>query len=298
MSDTYSEYPNNVLQYVESLGWSTNLTKLRDGTYIIAGSQKGDSGTDKMLLMIVCEPENKVTIEHLEYLIEGRRQKNVGSIRLTNSVKITQKAKNFAEEHGITILSSKEVRSHAEANSFDLSTDEISMPNSSPETQVDKESDHENQTVRNKKESANSSTSKTNIKDGYHDVNEFSIGHVISVGLLSVIPTFILIVILPSDFGSFGIFGFFFFAYIGYQCPNVKSAFGKQSFWSAIMLLVSPIMFIIETLLLIEGTSQGPLQTSGALLGGIFVNILAFVVVFPLGIAFYFLHKKFEIDER
>jgi hypothetical protein len=132
-----SEYPEAVLEYVQAQGWTTNITELREGAYIVAGTREADSSPKKMLLMIVCEPENKVTSEHVEYLVNAGREKNVDSVLLTHTVGITEKAREIGKEYGIGVIDSKKVRSHAESSNFDVDTDEIQMPEAESESQAD-----------------------------------------------------------------------------------------------------------------------------------------------------------------
>ncbi len=132
-----SEYPDAVLEYVVAQGWTTNLTELREGAYIIAGERKGDSGSEKMLLMIVCEPEQEVTSEHIEYLIKAGREKNVDSVLLTYTVQITENAREMTSEYGIDEIKPEKIRSHNETGEFAVGTDEISMPGSDSDSRSD-----------------------------------------------------------------------------------------------------------------------------------------------------------------
>jgi hypothetical protein len=102
-----SEYPEAVLEYVQAQGWTTNITELREGAYIVAGTREADSSPKKMLLMVVCDPENKVTSEHVEYLVNAGREKNVDSVLLTHTVGITEKAREIGKEYGIGVIDSK-----------------------------------------------------------------------------------------------------------------------------------------------------------------------------------------------
>jgi hypothetical protein len=127
--------------------------------------------------------------------------------------------------------------------------------------------------------------------------NGFAVKHAIFVGLLALIPTIILAIILPGDFGAAGILGLPLFGYLGYKRPTVKSAFGRQSFWSAIMLFMSPIMMIIHTALFIGSETEGTAEEAGAAIGGTVLIVLAFLIGLPLGIAFYLLHSRYDIAD-
>lgn len=120
-----SEYPSTVLKYVQTQGWTANLTELREGVYITMGSRQRDAGQQKMILMTVCDPEEEVTSDHIEYLLKTGRDKNVDSVALTYTVGITENARKSVKKYGITVINSKKVQSHSEAADFNDSTNEI-----------------------------------------------------------------------------------------------------------------------------------------------------------------------------
>jgi hypothetical protein len=126
----------------------------------------------------------------------------------------------------------------------------------------------------------------------------FALKHAILVGVLGLIPAIISAIVLPGSTGGIGLLlGIPLFAYLGYQRPTVKSAFGRQSFWSAVLLFISPLMMIIHTAVFIESQTSGAAEEAGAAIGGTVLVILAFVVGLPLGIVFYLLSRKFDIDD-
>lgn len=139
------EYPEAVLEYVQAQGWTTNLTELREGAYIAAGTRETDAGSEKMLLMIVCKPEPEVTTEHVEYLLKAGREKNADSVLLTHTVGISEKAQEIGKEYGVGVIDSENVRSHAEASDFGVDTDEISIPASDSESQTESTDEFENE---------------------------------------------------------------------------------------------------------------------------------------------------------
>jgi ABC-type phosphate transport system permease subunit len=56
-------------------------------------------------------------------------------------------------------------------------------------------------------------------------------------------------------------------------------------------------MMIIHTAVFIESQTSGAAEEAGAAIGGTVLVILAFVVGLPLGIVFYLLSRKFDIDD-
>lgn len=105
------EYPEAVLEYVQAQGWTTDITELRDGAYIVAGSRETDSASETMLLMVVCEPEDEVTSEHVEYLLKAAKQKNASAAALTANVGATSEAQQAIEESPISVIDADTVTS-------------------------------------------------------------------------------------------------------------------------------------------------------------------------------------------
>jgi len=99
-----SDYPQAVLKYVQSQDWSANISELREGVYMILGSRSSDSGSEKMLLMIVCEPESNVTIKHIKYLLNKAKEKGANSTGLTTKVQINDEAQQAIEEYNISTI--------------------------------------------------------------------------------------------------------------------------------------------------------------------------------------------------
>lgn len=124
-------------------------------------------------------------------------------------------------------------------------------------------------------------------------------GHLGISAVAAVVPAFILALIVPVPsvkiIGLLG--GLVLFAYLGYQRPTAKAAIGRQSFWSAIMLFVSPVMMIIYTLVFTAQQTDGTAEEAGAALGGTVLILLAFVVGLPLGIGFYLLSRRWDVTE-
>lgn len=105
------EYPEAALEYVQAQGWTTNLTELRDGAYIVAGSREVDSGSEKMFLMVVCDPEPEVTTEHVKYLVKAAKQKNANAAALTADVGATGEAQQAIEESPVSVINADRVTS-------------------------------------------------------------------------------------------------------------------------------------------------------------------------------------------
>lgn len=127
------EYQKAVLEYFQAQGWNTNLTELREGSYMIAGSQETDRGSETMLLIVVCEPENQVTADHLQYLLRAGREKNVDTLLLTFTVNLTEEAQEIGRKYGVDVIDSKKVWSNVETSEFGVDTDQISIPSSKPQ---------------------------------------------------------------------------------------------------------------------------------------------------------------------
>jgi hypothetical protein len=121
--------------------------------------------------------------------------------------------------------------------------------------------------------------------------------HGLKVGAIALIPTIILEIAMPGAVGGLGlIIGIPVFTYLGYQRPTIKTAFGRLSFWTAIVLFMSPILLIIHTLIF-AGGAEGSAEAAGAAIGGTILVIGAFVVGIPVGIGFYLLSRRYEIED-
>lgn len=126
----------------------------------------------------------------------------------------------------------------------------------------------------------------------------FAVKHALVVSGLALIPAAILGIITPGDLAAVGfLVGIPLFAYLGYRKPTTKSAFSRQSFWSAIMLLLSPLMMIVHTAVFIENETKGAAEEAGAAIGGTVLIVLAFLVGLPLAGVFYLAHKKTKLPD-
>lgn len=158
-----SEYPTAVLEYTQHQGWNANLTEVREGVYIIGGARKVNDGTQKMLVMVICEPEKRVNLQHINYLYNTAQEKEVNSISLTYTVDIKEEAKEKCKKYGVNKITTETVRSQNENSSFGTEPAEISMPDSisSSQTNSNDKTDERNEsgvskTNQNKTESKDS----------------------------------------------------------------------------------------------------------------------------------------------
>lgn len=121
--------------------------------------------------------------------------------------------------------------------------------------------------------------------------------HAVKVAAIALIPTIILEIAMPGAVGGLGfVIGIPAFTYIGYQRPTIKTAFGRLSFWTAIVLFMSPLLLIVHTLIF-AGGAEGSAEAAGAAIGGTILVIGAFVIGIPVGIGFYLLSRRYEIED-
>lgn len=126
----------------------------------------------------------------------------------------------------------------------------------------------------------------------------FAWKHLLKVGVVALLPAIILEFVLPGAMGGLGLIaGIPLFTYLGYQMPTLKTAFGRLSFWTAIILFMSPLSMIVHTFIFSETQAQGTAETAGAAIGGTILIIGAFVIGIPLGIGFYLLSKRYSIED-
>lgn len=121
-----SGYPESVLEYVRSQGWSTNTNKIRDGSYIVLGTKKSELGSKKMVLMIVCNPESKVRTDHIKYLLKTGKKKNANKAKLTATVDISNEVRQTADNYDIEIIEQSDI-SGGTNNGLNNNDDGLSM---------------------------------------------------------------------------------------------------------------------------------------------------------------------------
>ena len=167
-----SEYLESLLDYVQAQGWTTSVTEIREGTYIIAGSREKDADSERMLLMAVYDPEDKVTTNHLEYLLKTGQKKNVDSVMLTYTTRITEEAQKICEEYDVSIIDSEKVQSNTEPNGFEVDSDDISIP----EVQSEQENKFNKGGDKHKKEEKSEKERIFEIKANYTQSDGRSVG--------------------------------------------------------------------------------------------------------------------------
>lgn len=162
-----SEYPTAVLEYTQDQGWNANLTGIREGVYIIGGARKVNDGTQKMLVMVICEPEKRVNPKHINYLYNTAQEKEADSISLTCTVDITKEAKEKCNKYGVNKISTETVQSQHQNSSFGTDPAEISMPDSSSSSQTNSndKTDERNESGVSKTNQNKTESKDSNISD-------------------------------------------------------------------------------------------------------------------------------------
>lgn len=121
-------------------------------------------------------------------------------------------------------------------------------------------------------------------------------GHLLKVGVIALLPSIILEIAMPGALAGAGLLlGIPVFTYLGYQRPTLKTAFARESFWTAIILFMSPILLILHTFIFASG-SENSAEAAGAAIGGAILVIGAFVIGIPLGIGFYLLSRRYQVE--
>ncbi|WP_246984690.1 zinc ribbon domain-containing protein [Halorientalis marina] len=150
-------------------------------------------------------------------------------------------------------------------------------------------------------ESASSTVESTSSSERVYQhpgKDGIAFGHLAKVAAIALLPSIILEIAMPGAVGGAGLLiGLPLFTYLGYQMPTIKTAFGKLSFWTAIVFFLSPILLIIHTLIFAGGT-EGAAEAAGAAIGGTILVVGAFVIGIPVGIGFYLLSNRYSIEEN
>jgi archaellin len=120
-----SKYPDEVAAYFDDRGWSTTVQQIRDGVYVVAGSQSSAETSEQMLTLVVTEQEDSIRTEHLRFLLKAGEDKNADSLFLTTTQQVTDKVREACDEHGISVIDSDTVIGTGDLLS---SVEDISMP--------------------------------------------------------------------------------------------------------------------------------------------------------------------------
>jgi len=122
-----SDYLHSVTEFFRGRGWNTSTTEIRNGVYIVAGSQNRDDSPLRMLAMIVDEPEKQITIDHVKYLIKAGRKKDANKIFLTGSATISSEAQSIVDKYNIQLLDPDTVSDKSDVG-LEIDTDRITIP--------------------------------------------------------------------------------------------------------------------------------------------------------------------------
>ena len=160
------EYADAVIEYVQAQGWTANIIELQEGAYIIGGARKTDDASEKVLLMIICEPMTEVESKHLKYLIKTGREENVDAAYVTYTVGITEAAKKIGRSHNISVIPPEKIRSFCEASESDIDTN-----GSTPDSDSDKQ-DNLSQDSTPEERGEDSEVQDTEIKEQNRNAGE------------------------------------------------------------------------------------------------------------------------------
>jgi len=128
-----TSFIRQVRQYLQSKGWNTESTQVREGTFIIRGLKKSPDRNKSIIMMAVTTPETEVTADHLRYLTKISRKKHADRSLLTLETGLRDVVKKRANEAEIYTVSPDTIRETV-SNQPGRDTDQGSLLNSAEDS--------------------------------------------------------------------------------------------------------------------------------------------------------------------
>ena len=107
MSD--DSYTRAVADYLAADGWDTSATRVGDDAVVVAGKRGSDTGSERLLAMVVAGADASVTPKHLKYLIKKSRERDVDRRVLTTSGTVPERVSELAAEYDVAEIDSDSV---------------------------------------------------------------------------------------------------------------------------------------------------------------------------------------------
>jgi hypothetical protein len=141
-------------------------------------------------------------------------------------------------------------------------------------------------------------TEQESVQD---EESSFDVKHAVIAGVIGFIPALGLYVMTSIAFydpiPAVLLIGVVVFGYLLYKRPTAKTMFGGASFWLAIESFLTPLALLIYTFSFASQETQTGAEQAGAAIGGFVLVIIAFVICVPLGIVFYLIARKLDVDD-
>jgi len=129
----------------------------------------------------------------------------------------------------------------------------------------------------------------------FPDRNGIDMRHLAASLLLALLPAAVLVSAFPPLREIGLLVGLLVFGLLAYQRPTVKTAFGRLSYWTAILFFISPLPLLIYANSLMAQAE--PVERSAAAIEGSILLTIAVFVGYPLGAVFYKLADRYGLDQ-
>jgi hypothetical protein len=75
-------FPTAVAGHFTRRGWDTTARHVQDGTFVVSGSRETGDGERRMVTMVVADPDERLTTNHVKYLLKaaGHVEADVGAV--------------------------------------------------------------------------------------------------------------------------------------------------------------------------------------------------------------------------
>jgi hypothetical protein len=135
-----------------------------------------------------------------------------------------------------------------------------------------------------------------------NEESSFDIKHAVIAVAIGFIPALGLYIMTSVAFfdpiPAVLLVGIVLFGYLLYRRPTAKSMVGGASFWLAIESFLTPLALLIYTFSFAAQETQTGAGQAGAAIGGFVLVIAAFVIGVPLGIVFYLVSKRLDVNNE
>ena len=102
-------YPHAVAAYLNREGWETSGTRVETSVFAIVARQSGSDGEQRLVTLVVADPDATVERKHLKYLLKAGKKKDADRVCVTTQGTIATDAKTAADQYDIEILDSETV---------------------------------------------------------------------------------------------------------------------------------------------------------------------------------------------
>jgi len=98
-----SPFVDAVRHHLVSEGWVTARTRLNDATVVVRALREDGRGPDRVLVMVVDDPDAAVVTDHVARLVAGAERRDAAAL-LTSLATITDRAHRAADARDVAVV--------------------------------------------------------------------------------------------------------------------------------------------------------------------------------------------------